>query len=444
MELLGEELDVLEGKINGMSIERAYKIIKQLYQIHENDHNFPATTLERMKEFLDSPDIMNSPDKHQTLVREMKMEAILSTENSPYLEVRANVDPTDDPEMPSLTFRVLLLGTIFSGAGCFIDTLFLYRNPPVSVGANVAQLIAYPFGRMLERLPRKQFNWFGWKWSFNPGPFNKKEHMLITIMANVSFAAPYTAYIIPVQALPVFFNQPFAYKFAYQIINTLGTNFVGYGMAGITRRFLVHPSVAVWPSTMATIGLNKAFHTKTNEPVKGPFGHTYTASREMFFLLSFLAMFIYFWFPSYIFQALSNFSWMTWIAPNNIHLNAVTGMTGGVGLNPWPTFDWNNLSIWLTPLTIPTFPIMNMFVGILIGALMCIIVWYKNAWNTGYLPINSNSSYDNKGKKFNVSKILNADSNLDNAKYQAYSQPWMTAGYIVSFLWYFALYGASE
>jgi len=59
---------------------------------------------------------------------------------------------------------------------------------------------------------------------------------------------------------------------------------------------------------------------------------------------------------------------MTWIAPDNIHLNAVTGMTGGVGLNPWPTFDWNNLTVWLTPLTIPTFPILNMFVGILIGA----------------------------------------------------------------------------
>lgn len=68
----------------------------------------------------------------------------------------------------------------------------------------------------------------------------------------------------------------------------------------------------------------------------------------------------YFWFPSYIFTALSTFSWMTWISPNNIHLTAVTGMSGGVGLNPWPTFDWNNLTVWLTPLTIPTFSIMNM------------------------------------------------------------------------------------
>lgn len=75
---------------------------------------------------------------------------------------------------------------------------------------------------------------------------------------------------------------------------------------------------------------------------------------------------------------------------------------------------------------------------------MTLIVWYKNAWNTGYMPINSNKSFDNTGKTFQVAKILDENSNLDLAKYQAYSQPWMSAGYIISFLWYFALYGASE
>jgi hypothetical protein len=42
-----------------------------------------------------------------------------------------------------------------------------------------------------------------------------------------------------------------------------------------------------------------------------------------------------------------------------------------------------------------------------------------------------------------VTKIL-TDSKLDVDKYQAYSQPWMSAGYITSFFWYFALYGASK
>lgn len=48
----------------------------------------------------------------------------------------------------------------------------------------------------------------------------------------------------------------------------------------------------MWPSSLVTIGLNKAFHTETNEPVKGPFGRIYRASREKFFLLAFAAMFV--------------------------------------------------------------------------------------------------------------------------------------------------------
>lgn len=78
----------------------------------------------------------------------------------------------------------------------------------------------------------------------------------------------------------------------------------------------------------------------------------------------------YFFLPGFLFPALSAFSWMTWIAPNNANLEAVSGFYGGMGLNPWPTFDWNNLTVWLNPLTIPTFAIMNQGVGILIGAVM--------------------------------------------------------------------------
>ena len=78
----------------------------------------------------------------------MKIEAVLSTEYSPYQEIRANVDPTDDPDMPSLTFRVILIGTIFAGIGSFVDTLFLVRQPAISIGPNVAQMVACECSRM--------------------------------------------------------------------------------------------------------------------------------------------------------------------------------------------------------------------------------------------------------------------------------------------------------
>lgn len=100
-----------------------------------------------------------------------------------------------------------------------------------------------------------------------------------------------TAYTVFVQALPVYFNQPYAFNFGYQLLGSLGTNFVGYGLAGLSRRFIVFPSYCVWPTSLVTIALNKAFHTETNEPVPGPFGRMYTWSREKFFLIAFCAMF---------------------------------------------------------------------------------------------------------------------------------------------------------
>lgn len=95
-----------------------------------------------MSEFLNNPDIIDRPEKHQEIIDEMKLEAVLSTENSPYAEVRANVDPTDDPTLPVLTIRVWVIGCLFAGAGSFIDSFFLMRNPPVYIGANVAQLLS--------------------------------------------------------------------------------------------------------------------------------------------------------------------------------------------------------------------------------------------------------------------------------------------------------------
>lgn len=41
-------------------------------------------------------------------------------------------------------------------------------------------------------LPTRTFKLWKWNATLNPGPFNEKEHMLITIMANVGTAAPYS------------------------------------------------------------------------------------------------------------------------------------------------------------------------------------------------------------------------------------------------------------
>lgn len=83
---------------------------------------------------------------------------------------------------------------------------------------------------------------------------------------------------------------------------------------------------------MVTIALNSALHNEKNHTVPGPFKRLYSMSRYRFFLWSFGAMFVYFWFPNYLFESLTYFSWMTWIAPNNLTLDILTGFRNGLGV----------------------------------------------------------------------------------------------------------------
>jgi len=133
----------------------------------------------------------------------MKVEAALITTNSPYSEVRAVVDNHDDVDIPCSTVRAWTIGIGFSILLGFINQLFSIRTPAITVSSNVAQLLSYPIAKAWEwALPDWGVTLFGSRISLNPGKFSKKEHMLITIMANVAYNTPYTANIIWTQYLP--------------------------------------------------------------------------------------------------------------------------------------------------------------------------------------------------------------------------------------------------
>jgi hypothetical protein len=106
------------------------------------------------------------------------------------------------------------------------------------------------------------------------------------------------------------------------------------------------------------------------------------------FTYCFGAMFVYYWFPGYIIQAMAYFNWMTWIAPDNVNLAAVTGSFIGLGLNPLPTWDWYQLTVVTDPLINPFYSIFNRFLGMLITAPIILAIWYTNTWNTAYISIN--------------------------------------------------------
>ncbi|KAI8871554.1 hypothetical protein GQ42DRAFT_173772, partial [Ramicandelaber brevisporus] len=86
-------------------------------------------------------------------------------EDSPYFEVRAAVSNKDDPSLPSLTFRVWVLGIVLNCLIAFVNQFFWFRANPITIGTLVVQIAVFPFAKAMEWvLPRTQFNTFGWKW----------------------------------------------------------------------------------------------------------------------------------------------------------------------------------------------------------------------------------------------------------------------------------------
>lgn len=190
-------------------VKAAEADLRKFSVLHEFDMNLPAEKRTAIDGALD----------HKDVEAELTIEAELE-ENSPYPEVRAAVRADDDMDMPASTVRAWFLGMIFVTIGSGCNMLFSLRNPAIQITSVVAQLVSYPFGLALARfLPTKVFNTFGYKWTLNPGPFNIKEHALITIMANVSFAqgAAYSTYSL--ESLIAFYKIDYGWGFALLFVS---------------------------------------------------------------------------------------------------------------------------------------------------------------------------------------------------------------------------------
>ncbi|CAH0026087.1 unnamed protein product [Clonostachys rhizophaga] len=439
------EDDLLEAReaASSMSLEEVTKVMKSVVKVHEHDPNFPHSLLIRIDAFLENSEVLEHPERHSDLVAEMKVEAALILNNSPYASVRSAVDNKDDPSIPCSTIRAWVIGTVFSFIMSAVNQFFSIRQPRVSIPSNVAQLLAYPIGKAWEKtVPTYEISLWGQKINLNPGKFSKKEHMLIAIMASTSMSLPISSLVAWTQILPQQFNQQYARSFGYRICLGISTNFIGYGLAGMTREFLVYPAYCIWPASITTISLNSALHEREGKAVPGPFGRIYHMSRYHFFLLTFGAMFVYFWFPNYFFTTLTYFSWMTWIAPTNKHNSIVNGFKNGLGMfNPWPTFDWNILLYdGLDPLMVPFFVTANRTLGMWLLGFVILAIFYTNTWNTGYFPINTNLVHDHFAKPYNVSRVVDDQGMFDLQRYVGYSGAYLSAALAVVYGCYYAIY----
>jgi OPT family small oligopeptide transporter len=427
-----DDIEYVIDKIDTLSIEECRSFITKLLYDHEYDYNFGVAQRQKLLNLLQGPEEGQSNEEWEL---ELKTETAVNKFYSPYPEVRAVATPTDDPSIPCETFRAHFLGLAWAVLGQFTNSLFNSRFPAITLTSTVTQILLYPCGLAFALvLPDWGFTVKGHRYTLNPGPWTYKEQMLATIIINVGLVSGYCFWNI--QTETVYYQDTWLTP-GYGILLLLSTQMMGLGFAGMLRRFVIYPTEALWPSILPTLALNRALLV----PEKKETIHGWSISRYKFFFTVFGCMFVYFWFPDFIFNALSYFAWMTWIAPNNFKLNMITGSTYGLGFNPISSFDWNIFGTTVYPLANPFFSTMHLYAGQVLGGLIIIGLYFSNVKGTSYLPINTSGIFDNMGNAYNISRVIKPGTGtLIEDEYKAYSPAFYGAGNLTLYGAFFAFY----
>ncbi|CAD6650384.1 XXYS1_4_G0023510.mRNA.1.CDS.1 [Saccharomyces cerevisiae] len=417
-----EDVAYILKKMPELTLEDSFKILKDSIIYFKDDENIPHDQYEEWKRLVDLEDLDSKEgiDKYDSF--DFRAFASAIKFHFPYQEVRAVVEPEDDPTIPVETFRAYFLAIIWSVIGSGFNEFFSHRVVSISLDTPIIQIFLYICGKAWAKtIPCWTIIIRGRKYGISiDKPWTQKEQMFSTLLYAICQGTFYTHYNILTQKL--FYHS--AFSFGYQFLLSLSVQFIGFGFAGILRKFVVYPARALWPTVMPTIAINKALLGKEK--------HESGMTRYKFFFLTFFIMFIYNWFPTYIINILNTFNWMTWIKPSNINLANITGGVTGLGINPISSFDWNVIS-FNSPLVYPFWSYLTQYLGCILAALIVIAVYYSNYMSCQYLPIFTNSLYTNTGDSFEVTEILDGDNKLDMKKYQSYSPPYYSAGNLVTY-----------
>ncbi|OAY57568.1 oligopeptide transporter 7 [Manihot esculenta] len=331
-------------------------------------------------------------------------------ENSPIEQVALTVPVTDDPNLPTVTFRTWTLGTLACILLSFLNQFFWYRREPLTITAISAQIAVVPLGHLMASTITNKVFFKGTKWefSFNPGPFNVKEHVLITIFSNSGAGNVYAIHIVSV--IKLFYRKELSFLVALLVVIT--TQVLGFGWAGVFRRYLVEPAAMWWPENLVQVSLFRALHEREERRKGG-------LTRNQFFLVAFICSFAYYVFPGYLFPKLSSISWICWVFPSSILAQQLGSGLRGLGVGSFG-FDWASVSSYLgSPLASPWFATANLAVGFaLFMYVVTPIAYWLNVYKAKTFPISSDGLFTSAGEKYNISAIIDQNFHIDMDAYE--------------------------
>ncbi|KAG8998790.1 hypothetical protein FRB90_012233, partial [Tulasnella sp. 427] len=339
-------------------------------------------------------------------------------DDSIYPEVRASVSNVDDPEMPVMTVRAWVIGLTLclftSGMNAFLNL----RWPAPLLAPSVVMLISFPMGKLAARvLPIRywtipeQLPWIGGtEFSLDPAPFNVKEHTLICIMANITA----TSFVVGAAAVS---EKRYGYtlNLGMQVLLNASSKLIGFALASLWRNVLVIPGSSIWPQNLVISTLLNSLHAEDGSRMGDGM------SRRRFFLYVALGVLAY-----------------TFL-PDKVVVNQLFGSVTGLGMG-FLNFDWGQISYVISPLIVPWWALWQQFLGFVVFYWLIVpILYYKDVWKSGHLPIMGSSAYDRFAEPYSLKHVVTRDFTLNVTAYEAYSSVYLPISYSMTYFLGFAV-----
>lgn len=330
----------------------------------------------------------------------------------------------DDPTIPAITFRSIFLGLGLSVFGGVLSGIYYFKPQTVVLPAVLLAVLAFLLGEGMSLIiPRRgRLGRF-----LNPHPFNIKEHLAITIMANSASISALGIEVIAVERL--YYNTKLNGGLAVFLL--LSSQCMGYGMVGLMRKTLVFPKVMLWPSNIPINAMLENLHLRLPEGRKP----------LRVFLYVFAGIFIWEIMPQWIMPILTGVSIFCLANQNSAVFTTIFGGTNGdegLGLFSF-CFDWQYISGGTSPLYFPFESLVSQGIGVIGCIILFATVYYTNVWDAlkypflGQVILSDTSTFGNY-TQWNQTYAIGPDNKINMTAVNEIGLPALTASNALNML----------
>ncbi|ATY64702.1 oligopeptide transporter [Cordyceps militaris] len=331
----------------------------------------------------------------------------------------------DDPTLSAITFRSIIIGLGLSVFGGVLSGIFFFKPQFVAIPAVFIAVVAFLLGEAMARLiPRSSHPLLRF---LNPGPFNIKEHLAITIMANAASTSALGLEIIASERL--YYGRRVSAGLSFFML--LSSQCLGYGMAGMMRRTIVYPAAMLWPSNLPINTMLERLHSRA------------PSNRKPFRVFLYVFIGIFFWemIPQWICPLLTGISIFCLANRKSpTFTNIFGGASGNEGLGLFSIcLDWQYISGGLSPLFFPVSSLISQGIGIVGCIILFAGVYYSNIWEAKKYPflsqaIFSETSTADSAVQWNQTAAIGPDGNINSTAVDDLGLPNFAASNVLNIL----------